>query len=145
MSWWRPSLDPRRSCFRFGSETEPRYDLPRPRLSRASIEGIHESVTLRQRAQAVSDGGSGRIHAADSEGARAGLHANRVRKKQAIKHVLEFRADLKIDVPFAMDDKFPADAQRFRRLPLPAIVVVVCCRSAELAWSRIHPRRRIQY
>src|SRR5262249_44618629 len=60
------------------------------------------------------------------------------------KHVVKLRANLELDVMFTVDGKDTSEAERFRGLPLPAVIVEIWRRCSELTSRRIDPRVRIQ-
>jgi hypothetical protein len=62
-----------------------------------------------------------------------------------VQHILHFGPNLEVHLSFVPHAEVPAQAYILGRLPLPAVVIVVCRRGRELsAWS-ILPSFRIQY
>src|SRR5262249_60947888 len=75
----------------------------------AAVEPIHISKAARQPLLSISGGRRDRV-AARQQCKAAGLYRNWTRKEKAVKHVIELRADLKLDVALAVDGKNSAEA-----------------------------------
>src|SRR5262249_21918054 len=66
-------------------------------------------------------------------------------QEEPIEHVLELRTDVEHNFTFTSDAEVAAETEGLRRLPLPAVVVVVRRGRSELAARRIRPCGRIQH
>ena len=133
-----------------------RHDLAAARLSslacRAAVKRVNESEAGGQRVRisgaACVEASTGTHRWSSRIGGRriepGDIHKCRIRQIQAVENVLELRPDVEV-CPFAEQAEIPTETQRFRRLPLPAEVIVVGGGRSELAGRRIRPRGWIQH
>ena len=128
------------SSFNTSLERQASDNLSRARLRARAINPTDKSVAAGQTLLSVFRRGRSGIGAGQySTSAAAQLHGLWAGQKEAVEHVVEFRPDLEPDVTLSVHEKVTAKTHRFRRLPLPAVVVQIRRRRSELSWRRIDP------
>src|SRR5438132_6751617 len=103
-----------------------------------AVDEVHVSVTTRQQLCLISNCWRQRIDVGKSANAWS-------LQEQPIEHILELRPDVEHDPTFPGEAEVAAQAESLRRLPLPAVVVVVRCGRSELTSRHIRPGVRIQH
>src|SRR5262252_3016241 len=126
-----PSLTSQTRYFVFFSERDAGDNLAGARLRSGAVHPVDVAVATGELVLIVSGRRRERIRAGCGREA-AGLDRNRTREVEPVENVLEFRANLELHVPFTTHKEEPADAQGFRRLTLPAILIEIRCRRSEL-------------
>src|SRR6266571_8803112 len=107
-------------------ERQACHNLAGAGLRSGAVDPIDIPVAAGQAALIVSGRGRSGIGADQySTAAAAQLYGLRTGQEQTVEHVVEFRPDLEFDVALAVHKKVTAQAHRFRRLPLPAVIVEV--------------------
>src|SRR5690242_2242279 len=114
-------------------ERQPSNDLTAAWCGTGSINVVNKAVATSQRAcRRVRGLRSRRIHIRRPSDARSGI-------EQAIEYILELRPDVQLHFSFIGDLEVASQAEGLRRLPLPAVVVVVRSGGAERSRLSIRP------
>src|SRR6516225_3612689 len=100
------------------SKRKPPHQLPRPRLRPRSVDGRDRAISADVDTRRILRGNRG-----NRSGPSPSKRRRRLRKEEAVENVLELGAHLEVKPPFLAHPEVAAEAHRFGRLPLPAVVV----------------------